>query len=186
MNEHEIDRLASTFHVLRPDWPHGSLRTFIAKNLGNRPRRDVAVALAWIACESNTATPARVLGAGPWWRAAAVEGDVTTTHTGRTVGRSADAREVCGICDMWREDCERRTGISGHEFVSRSECLPPRVPGVLEKSSPCMAGPEDAPCQLLYGHDGAHHCLPPKPTAPPTDTYLAAKSGLGTNEETTA
>lgn len=76
MNEHEIDRLASAFHVLRPDWPHASLRTFIAKHLANRPRRDVAVALAWIACESNTATPARVLEAGPWWRAAGVEGNL--------------------------------------------------------------------------------------------------------------
>ena len=185
MNENEISRIAAAISDLRPDWPAASIRSLLHKpELRNKPRRDVAVALAWVACETDTKTPARVLEAGPWWRAAAVEGDVTTTHTGRTVGRSADAREVCGICDMWREDCERRAGVSGHDFISRSECLPPTEVGPLGERGTCLAGPIDAPCQLITGHDGAHHCLPPKPAAPPTDTYLAAKSGLGTNEET--
>ena len=126
MNEHEIDRLASAFHVMRPDWPHASLRTFIAKNLADRPRRDVAVALAWIACESNTAKPARVLENGPWWKAVSAENSGTTTaHTGRTVGlRDGDPRDICGICDMWRADCVQRKLTSGHEFVARIDCPP--------------------------------------------------------------
>lgn len=182
MNEHEIERIAAAVHAMRPDWPAGSLRTFIAKNLADKPRRDVAVAFAWVACEANTAKPARVLEAGPWWRAAAVEGDVTTTHTGKTVGRGENPHDVCGICDMWREECQRRTATSGHDFVPRAECLPPRVPGVLEVGSLCLAGPEDSPCQLKYGHDGAHHCLPPKPRTEPNTAYLDARRG---NERTT-
>ena len=78
MNDHEIDRIAAAANALRPDWPLGSIRTLLTKKLAHRPRRDVAVALAWIACEPNTATPARVLEDGPWWRAAAVEGNATS------------------------------------------------------------------------------------------------------------
>lgn len=80
MNDHELDLLAATFNIARPDWPTKSLRTFLAKNLASRPYRDVFVALAWIACEPRTATPARVLEAGPWWQAAAVEGRLVPRH----------------------------------------------------------------------------------------------------------
>lgn len=184
MNEHEIDRIASAFHVLRPDWPHTSLRTFIAKNLATRPRRDVCVALAWVACESNTATPARVLEAGPWWKAAAIEGSgPTAPHTGRTVGRDADPREVCGICDMWRADCERRKATSGHDFVPRIDCLPPTSLGALGERGTCLAGPIDSPCQLITGHEGAHHCLPPKAATPPTVAYLEARRNRPATDE---
>ena len=69
MNEHEIQRVAMAANALRPDWPTASLVTFIAAKLADRPRRDVAVALTWVACDSATTTPARVLEAGPWWRA---------------------------------------------------------------------------------------------------------------------
>jgi hypothetical protein len=179
MNEVEISRIAAAISDLRPDWPAASIRSLLNRpELKNRLRRDVAVALTWVACEADTKTPARVIEAGPWWRAAAVEGDVTTTHTGKTVGRGENPHKVCGICDMWREDCERRTATSGHEFVARSECLPPTEVGPLGERGTCLAGPIDSPCQLITGHDGAHHCLPPKPKAPPTDTYLAAKNGL--------
>lgn len=102
MNEHEIGRLAAAAHQLRPDWPANSLRTFITKNLADRPRRDVAVALAWIACEPNTATPARVLEAGPWWRAAAVEGETHVNHV-RT-----DPAHLCGTCSLPKVECERK------------------------------------------------------------------------------
>lgn len=100
MNEHEIERIAAAVNVLRPDWPTNSLRTLIATKLGNRPRRDVMVALAWIACEPNTATPARVVEAGPWWRAAAAGGESTNTPP-----RLDQACRLCGrhtttcLCD---------------------------------------------------------------------------------------
>lgn len=169
MNEHEIDRLASAFHVMRPDWPHASLRTFITKNLADRPRRDVAVALAWISCESNTATPARVLEAGPWWKATNAEATSSTTvHTGKTVGlRHGDPRDICGICDMWKHDCEERKATSGHQFVPRIDCLPPTtVEGPIYKRGKCLAGPPSSPCRLIVGHEGSHDC-PPSPAAEP-------------------
>jgi len=91
IDEHDIERIAAAMNQLRPDWPTPSLRTFITKNLATRARRDVCVALAWIACEPNTATPARVLEAGPWWKAAGVTGELTRRHPS-----AADACHTCG------------------------------------------------------------------------------------------
>ena len=118
MNQHEAERIASAIHRLRPDWPEASLATFIAKKLHDRPRRDVCVALAWIACEPNTATPARVLEAGPWWKAAAAETD------GRPRPPKFDPRTTCGICGKDRPDCERTESAipaDRHRFVARME-----------------------------------------------------------------
>lgn len=73
MNEHEAERIAAAINILRPDWPRKSLVTLIMTKLAHRPRRDVCVALAWVACESNSHTPARVVEGGPWWKAAAAD-----------------------------------------------------------------------------------------------------------------
>lgn len=74
MNDNEIDRIAAMAHALRPDWPLASLRTLLAGDqLRNKSRRDMAVALAWVACENDTKTPKRVVESGPWWHAANVE-----------------------------------------------------------------------------------------------------------------
>jgi hypothetical protein len=71
MNETETQRIAAAINILRPDWPTASIKALLTKpELVNRPRRDVAVALVWVACESDTKTPGRVLAAGPWWQAA--------------------------------------------------------------------------------------------------------------------
>lgn len=67
MNRTEMERLANAVTALRPDWPTSSVRSFLAKNLADRAYRDVAVALVWCATDPDTLTPARVLGAGPWW-----------------------------------------------------------------------------------------------------------------------
>lgn len=93
MNDHETDRIAGAMHLLRPDWPTQQIRTLIRDKLADRPRRDVAVALAWIACESGTSNPYRVLETGPWWTAAAVDG--------QTTGRREpfDATRFCGTCN---------------------------------------------------------------------------------------
>jgi hypothetical protein len=75
MNENEQQRIADAVNRLRPDWPVASLLSLLrGPKLASRPRRDVAVALAWVACESATRTPARVLEQGPWWQAATAEG----------------------------------------------------------------------------------------------------------------
>ena len=126
MNEHEIERIASAMHALRPDWPAASLRTLIAKKLGDRPRRDVTVALAWVACESGTATPARVLEAGPWWKAAGVEGTAQTRDP-------YDANRFCHVCGK-----SSHPGPSDHEFETvveherrrGAESPKPRLPRV--------------------------------------------------------
>lgn len=97
MNDHDIDRLAAAANAMRPDWPLSSLRTFIRKHMAHRPVRDAAVALAWITCEPNTATPARVLEAGPWWRAAAIEDAITNTPP--------KAAEQCRDCGRTLTEC---------------------------------------------------------------------------------
>jgi len=92
MNGHDIERIASAIHVARPDWPVPQLRTLITDKLADRPRRDVFVALAWVASEPASANPYRVLESGPWWIAAAVAGD--------TAGRREvfNAAICCGVC----------------------------------------------------------------------------------------
>ena len=81
MNDHEAERIADAMNRLRPDWPVKSLRTLLARpELASRARRDIAVALAWVACEPDTHTPARVLENGPWWKAAGVTGELTRRH----------------------------------------------------------------------------------------------------------
>jgi hypothetical protein len=104
MNDHEMDRIAAAVSQLRPDWPTKSIRTLLSKpELASRARRDVAVALTWVACEPDSATPARVLESGPWWRAAAVEGTLTRRHP------SPD--EACLTCgrDYGPTCCDRPT-----------------------------------------------------------------------------
>jgi hypothetical protein len=95
MNENEIERIALATNALRPDWPLASIRTLIRTKLIQRTRRDVAVALAWVACESQTKTPARVLEAGPWWQ--------TTNES--TVPRPPKVEEACHDCGKRRETC---------------------------------------------------------------------------------
>ena len=79
MNRTEIERLAGAANKLRPDWPWKSLVTFIELHMMDRAYRDVAVALAWVACDPATKTPKRVLESGPWWQAAVV-GEPTSTN----------------------------------------------------------------------------------------------------------
>jgi hypothetical protein len=76
------ERLAAMGHALRPDWPVSSLMTFLAKpEIRDRAYRDIAVALAWVACDSQTQTPARLLEAGPWWRATQAQAGTVSTIT---------------------------------------------------------------------------------------------------------
>lgn len=78
MNQVEAHRLAAAINELRPEWPLASLSTFIRNQLGTRAYRDAAIALAWVACDETTLTPARVLEAGPWWRATQAGGETVS------------------------------------------------------------------------------------------------------------
>ena len=108
MNDHEKTRIAAAINQLRPDWPAASLRSLLDRPaISNRPRRDVAVALAWIACETTTQTPARVLESGPWWKAAGIEGQAQHREP-------YDPAEFCDICGK----PHGRHPAGDHEFVS--------------------------------------------------------------------
>jgi hypothetical protein len=111
MNEHEAQRIASAINRLRPDWPERQLLTLIRERLGDRPRRDVAVALTWVACETTTASPYRVLETGPWWLAVAVDGDTTGRRD------PYNAATHCGICSRSEADC-RRNPHADHNYES--------------------------------------------------------------------
>lgn len=104
MNEHEEERIAAALNQLRPDWPIKQLRTLLADSrIASRARRDVTVALAWVACESGSSTPYRVLESGPWWRAAGIEGTLTRRHP-----TPATACRTCGR-DYGPNCCDRPT-----------------------------------------------------------------------------
>jgi len=69
LTDTEVSRLADGVTGFRPDWPGRSVRAFIAAHLRDRTFADVAVALAVVAADPASETPARVLEPGPWWLA---------------------------------------------------------------------------------------------------------------------
>lgn len=93
----EIEQLAAMGHALRPDWPTRSLVTHLARNHAERPYAHVAVALAWVATDPRTKTPARLAENGPWWAATRATSTPSTwqacpDHPGQPAGR-------CRECD---------------------------------------------------------------------------------------
>jgi hypothetical protein len=65
MNQIEAARLADSAHALRPDWPKQSVMKLLHQ-VAAWAYRDVAVQLAYLACDPETETPARILTDGPW------------------------------------------------------------------------------------------------------------------------
>jgi hypothetical protein len=76
----ERQRLAGMGNALRPDWPTASLYTHLTREHSNRSYRDLAVALAWIATDPDTKTPARLAEPGPWWTATRPVGTTVARH----------------------------------------------------------------------------------------------------------
>ncbi|HKO27578.1 MAG TPA: hypothetical protein VJU80_08990 [Solirubrobacteraceae bacterium] len=114
MNEHEIERIAESMNRLRPDWPVRQLKTLLSdERMVNRPRRDVSVALAWVACESGSSSPYRVLENGPWWKAVAIEGTTATYER-------FDPNVNCSTCSLPQDRC-RRLWADDHPFVSTAD-----------------------------------------------------------------
>jgi hypothetical protein len=136
MNENEADRIAAAAHALRPDWPLASLRTLLARpEIATRARRDVAVALTWVACESATKTPARVLEAGPWWLA-------TNTEGGRRSYNVPCPEHSTEILPCGR--CANATATSG---VVRMHLTQARAELTAARSRCCSHGVERARCR---------------------------------------
>lgn len=129
MNETEIERIAAAINLLRPDWPAKSLRTLLGRSeLCQRPRRDVAVALVWVACDSETKSPARVIEAGPWWRAAA--GGESLDDRAPRPPKPDQACRLCGrhidrcICGQQEIRPPRRSEhIADHAAAARAELM---------------------------------------------------------------
>jgi len=97
----EIERLAQAAHALRPDWPVSSLCTWLQADHATRAYRDVAVALAWVACDPQTQTPKRMNEMGPWWQAVRQAGsDATDIHFERCQepGHSSFPAWNCAAC----------------------------------------------------------------------------------------
>lgn len=137
MNDLEIARIAGAVSTLRPDWPTQSLITLLRTKLANRPRRDVAVALVWVACDSDTLTPARVLEAGPWWKATSADGS-------SSLRTPYDAAGVCAICSHPAPRC-RAVFSQDHDFVSvarRRSVTPAPVPDAIRARLRAKEGDE--------------------------------------------
>lgn len=111
MNDNETQRIAAAINALRPDWPTQSLATLITSKLGTRTRRDVAVALTWVACDSATRSPARVLEAGPWWNAIA-DADGGAPRI--------DWLDRCVVCNYPEPGCQK-VNAADHPFRSHRQ-----------------------------------------------------------------
>jgi len=116
MNQTDIQRLAAATNALRPDWPIKSLITFIAKNLSDRATLDAVVAMAWIAADPKTETPARVLASGPWWQATRPAGEI-----GAPQPDQIHSVEICRVCRKTRAGHDHMAAISddGHAFTTK-------------------------------------------------------------------
>ena len=98
MNQTETHRLTAAINALRPDWPVASLSSWIRKNLADKPYRDAAVALAWVATDPETTTPGRVLEAGPWWRAVVADKGTVSAITHRCPEHPSERAWDCPEC----------------------------------------------------------------------------------------
>ena len=67
--DNELSRLADMAATLRPEWPARSVRTILARDHRDRAYADLAVALAALATDPATKTPARLAEHGHWWLA---------------------------------------------------------------------------------------------------------------------
>lgn len=114
MNEHEVETIAASLHVMRPDWPAAQLRTLIRDHLLHRPVRDVLVALTWVAGDAASHSPYRVLETGPWWKAAAAD------RTTPARAEHHDPGRLCSVCSQPEARC-RQLWATDHEYLSNEE-----------------------------------------------------------------
>lgn len=69
LTDNQLTRLADAAAALRPDWQARSVRAYLASKFRDRTFQDVATALAVVATDPGTDTPARLELQGPWWTA---------------------------------------------------------------------------------------------------------------------
>jgi hypothetical protein len=107
----QINRIAETLNILRPDWPTRSLVTLLTRDHANRPYRDLLIAAVAVAVDERTVTPARLAEHGPWWVAAYQASRQSTP----TVGPGAEPR--CG---------DHPQELQRHCRCCRSEAIAPK------------------------------------------------------------
>lgn len=157
MNEHEAGRIAAAMNQMRPDWPTRQLLTLLRDpRIADRPRRDVAVALAWVACDPSSANPYRVLESGPWWIAVAVDG--------QTTGRREpfDHESTCDICGRG----QTRHANLDHLFVSVLDHTR-KLAATAEADADAKAKAREYARQALGDAKAEKEPAPEKPAAPP-------------------
>lgn len=96
--DNEIQRVAAAANALRPEWPIRSLITILSTKYAHRPYRDLAVALAWIAADPSTKTPARLAEAGPWWQATSMTEGTMPVQAPRCADHPTEKAYHCRHC----------------------------------------------------------------------------------------
>lgn len=105
LTDTECSRIADAIAAARPDWPARSLRQFVAARLRDRTFADVLVALAVVAADPASETPARVLEPGPWWTATRANRPTDATYRPgpdgtpcRVAGHEHERATGCRLC----------------------------------------------------------------------------------------
>lgn len=110
MEQIEIQRLARSINLIRPDWPVGSLETFIRRREHMTPI-DLHLQLVYVAHDPKTTTPARIDQHGPWKYLL-----VGPREQQGPAYRYTNPRD-CGTCGFPEKDCRGRTDAIGHEYA---------------------------------------------------------------------
>ena len=105
MEIQDIQRLARSINLIRPDWPVGSLETFIRRREHLAPL-DLHLQLVYVAHDPATTTPARIDQHGPWKYLLTGPREQTVTH------RYSDPRD-CGVCNKPEAECLK----DGHDYT---------------------------------------------------------------------
>ena len=118
----EASRIADAIAALRPDWPARSLRHFVAGKLRGYAFADALVALAVVAADPTSETPARVLEPGPWWTATRANRTDTTYRPGpdgnpcTVPGHEHERSDRCRLC--------RAEDLAGTETTAPARTVP--------------------------------------------------------------
>ena len=122
LSDTEVSRLADSIHAGRPDWNPRSLRAFIAAKMRGYAFADAFVALAVVAADPTSETPARVLEPGPWWTATRANRTDTTYRPGpdgnpcTVPGHEHERSDRCRLC--------RAEDLAGTETTAPARTVP--------------------------------------------------------------
>ena len=102
--DNELTRLADSANALRPEWAARSVRAYLAAHHRDRAFADLATALAVLATDPTTETPARLGEHGPWWLATRRAQTVPDVGPGRGTppcarpGHDHEPSHACRLC----------------------------------------------------------------------------------------